>query len=141
MVKNLIKSLKRTPTSTGTKMMVLPKRKGFSAKWMLFSSYFTVFMMTMFSMVPVFASSGDPTATVGEILEKMISIIGMIFVAVGIILAIYSVGQLILAFKNEDADSKSRASTLLVVAIILIAFPALINFLGLSDYLNTALSS
>ena len=63
----------------------------------------------------------------------------MIFVAVGIILAIYSVGQLILAFKNEDADSKSRASTLLVVSIILIAFPALIDFLGLTEYLNSAI--
>lgn len=140
MVKNLIKSLKNIPTNAGTKMMVPSKKRGFSAKGMLFSSYFTVFMMTMLTMVPALAS-GAPTATVGEILERMISIIGMIFVAVGIILAIYSVGQLILAFKNEDADSKSRASTLLVVSIILIAFPALIDFLGLSDYLNTALSS
>ncbi len=138
MVKNLIKSLKNIPTNAGTKMMVPSKKRGFSAKGMLFSSYFTVFMMTMLTMVPALAS-GTPTATVGEILERMISIIGMIFVAVGIILAIYSVGQLILAFKNEDADSKSRASTLLVVSIILIAFPALIDFLGLTEYLNSAI--
>ncbi len=138
MVKNLIKSLKNIPTNAGTKMMVPSKKRGFSAKGMLFSSYFTVFMMTMLTMVPALAS-GAPTATVGEILERMISIIGMIFVAVGIILAIYSVGQLILAFKNEDADSKSRASTLLVVSIILIAFPALIDFLGLTEYLNSAI--
>lgn len=138
MVKNLIKSLKNIPTNAGTKMMVPSKKRGFSAKGMLFSSYFTVFMMTMLTMVPALAS-GAPTATVGEILERMISIIGMIFVAVGIILAIYSVGQLVLAFKNEDADSKSRASTLLVVSIILIAFPALIDFLGLTEYLNSAI--
>ena len=138
MVKNLIKSLKNIPTNAGTKMMVPSKKRGFSAKGMLFSSYFTVFMMTMLTMVPALAS-GAPTATVGEILERMISIIGMIFVAVGIILAIYSVGQLILAFKNEDADSKSRASTLLVVSIILIAFPAMIDFLGLTEYLNSAI--
>ena len=138
MVKNLIKSLKNIPTNAGTKMMVPSKKRGFSAKGMLFSSNFTVFMMTMLTMVPALAS-GAPTATVGEILERMISIIGMIFVAVGIILAIYSVGQLILAFKNEDADSKSRASTLLVVSIILIAFPALIDFLGLTEYLNSAI--
>ena len=138
MVKNLIKSLKNIPTNAGTKMMVPSKKRGFSAKGMLFSSYFTVFMMTMLTMVPALAS-GAPTATVGEILERMISIIGMIFVAVGIILAIYSVGQLVLAFKNEDADSKSRASTLLVVSIILIAFPALIDLLGLTEYLNSAI--
>lgn len=140
MVKNLIKSLKNISKSTGTEMLVPTQKKSFAAKKMLFASYFTVFMMTMVTMVPVFASGGNPTATVSEILERMISIIGMIFVAVGIILAIYSVGQLVLAFKNEDADSKSRASTLLVVAIILIAFPALINFLGLTEYLDSALS-
>lgn len=119
-------------------MTVQHGKKGISAAKMLFTSYFTVFMTTMLTMVPAFAS-GAPTATVGEILERMISIIGMIFVAVGIILAIYSVGQLVLAFKNEDADSKSRASTLLVVSIILIAFPALIDFLGLTEYLNSAI--
>lgn len=140
MVKNLIKSLKNISKKTGIKMLAPTQKKSLAAKKMFFASYFTVFMMTMVTMVPVFASSGNPTATVSEILERMISIIGMIFVAVGIILAIYSVGQLVLAFKNEDADSKSRASTLLVVAIILIAFPALINFLGLTEYLDSALS-
>lgn len=116
------------------------RKRTLSAKRMTFASYFTVFMMIMLTMVPAFASGGA-TATVSAILEKMISIIGMIFVAVGIILAIYSVGQLVLAFKNEDPDSKSRASTLLVVAIILIAFPTLIDFLGLTEYLNTAMSN
>ena len=62
----------------------------------------------------------------------MVSIIGLIFRCVGVILAVYSVGQLILAFKNEDADSKSRASTMLVVAIVLIALPSIINGLNLT---------
>lgn len=137
MVKYLITS--RNPGLCNPGIVLEPQKRG--RAWKAFTSvYFTVFLMAVFSMVQAFATSGDPTATVGAILEKMISIIGMIFVAVGIILAIYSVGQLVLAFKNEDADSKSRASTLLVVSIILIAFPALINFLGLTDYLNSALS-
>ena len=65
----------------------------------------------------------------------MIDIIGMVFTAVGIILAIYSVGTLILAFKNDDPDSKQRASTMLVVAVVLIGFPAIIDQLNLTSYL------
>ena len=132
MVKNLIKC---TPTSTRTKMMVLPKETGISAKWMLFSSYFTVYMMTMLTVVPAFASSGSASATVGDILTQMINIVGMVFVAVGIILADAALDCLVLAFKNEDADSKSRASTLLVVSVILIAFPSIVSALDLVDKL------
>ena len=63
----------------------------------------------------------------------MIDIVGLVFSAVGVILAVYSVGQLVLAFKNEDADSKSRASTMLVVAIVLVAFPSIVKGLNLVD--------
>ena len=138
MVKNFITTIGNGMSCGGMGIMTSTKSNVFSVKRMAFASYFTVFMMIMLTMIPVFAS-GSPTATVGEILERMIDIIGMIFVAVGIVLAVYSVGQLVLAFKNEDADSKSRASTLLVVAIILIAFPAVIDFLGLTEYLSSAM--
>lgn len=138
MVKNFITTIGNGMSCGRMGIMTSTKSNVFSVKRMAFASYFTVFMMIMLTMIPVFAS-GSPTATVGEILERMIDIIGMIFVAVGIVLAVYSVGQLVLAFKNEDADSKSRASTLLVVAIILIAFPAVIDFLGLTEYLSSAM--
>ena len=82
---------------------------------------------------PVWASSGS--GTISSILQDMIDIIGMVFTAVGIILAIYSVGTLILAFKNDDPDSKQRASTMLVVAVVLIGFPAIIDQLNLTSYL------
>ena len=78
----------------------------------------------------------DAAGNVAEILTDMIDIIGMIFTAVGIILAIYSVGTLVLAFKNDDPDSKTRASTVLVVSIVLIAFPQIIDKLNLVQYLR-----
>lgn len=132
MVKYLITSLNPRLSVPGIEME--PQKEG--RVWKAFTTiYFTVFLMAVFTMVQAFATSGDSAATVSAILQQMIDIIGMIFVAVGIILAIYSIGQLVLAFKNEDADSKSRASTLLVVSIILIAFPALVEGLGLLDYL------
>lgn len=136
MVKNLIKSLKNTPTSTGAGMTAPPQKKRFSVKRLLFSGYFTAFtMMVMFTTVPAYASEVEGSDEVREILTQMVNIVGMIFTAVGIILAVYSVGQLVLAFKNEDADSKSRASTLLIVSIILIAFPSIVEGLNLVDRL------
>ena len=64
----------------------------------------------------------------------MINIVGMVFVAVGIILAIQR-RPVSARLKNEDADSKSRASTLLVVSVILIAFPSIVSALDLVDKL------
>ena len=98
---------------------------------LLYAALMLAAVAFMLIVRPVFAVEGEET--VKEILEEMISIVGLVFSAVGVILAIYSVGQLVLAFKNEDADSKSRASTMLVVAVILIAFPAIVNGLNLVD--------
>ena len=76
---------------------------------------------------PALAAGDNYQNTVKGVVGNMADIIGFIFQAVGVILAVYSVGQLILAFKNEDADSKSRASTQLVVAIALIAVPQMLK--------------
>jgi hypothetical protein len=45
---------------------------------------------------------------------------------------VWSVGMLLLAFKNEDADSKSRAMMLLIVSAALI---------GIKGFLNTVLEN
>lgn len=98
---------------------------------LLFAALMLAAVTFMLIVRPAFAVEGEDT--VKDILTEMISIVGLVFSAVGVILAVYSVGQLVLAFKNEDADSKSRASTMLVVAVILIAFPAIVNGLDLVD--------
>lgn len=92
--------------------------------------------MVLFTFVPAFAA-----ASLSDLLNQMIGIVKAIFVAVGVILLVYSIGQLALAFKNEDADSKTRASTMLVVALVLIAFPGFIDALNLTQYLNGLLPS
>mgnify|MGYP007016529449 FL=1 len=91
-------------------------------------------MATLAMTCPVFAA--DYTSNIKSILDKMIDVVGTIFSAVGIILGVYSVGSLIMAFKNEDADSKSRASTMLIVSIVLIAFPQIVKSLNLTSYLS-----
>jgi len=82
------------------------------------------------------ADLGNAQANVKDILGNMISVIELVFQAVGVVLLVYSIAQLVLAFKNEDADSKTRASTLLVVAVILVALPTIINNLHLLDYIG-----
>ena len=70
------------------------------------------------------------------ILAQMSGVIELVFQAVGIVLLVYSIAQLVLAFKNEDADSKTRASTMLVVAVILIAIPQIIKGFDILSYLD-----
>lgn len=84
------------------------------------------------------AGSTNPAATqVSDILKKMLDIVCMIFQAVGIVLSIYAIGQLIMAFKNEDADSKSKASTMLVVGVCLIALPTIATSVGVFNNFGT----
>ncbi len=87
---------------------------------------------------PAFAAD-DPTEKIKEILNKIVSVIELIFQAVGAILSVYAIGQLVLAFKNEDSDSKSRASTLLVVGVVLIALPFIIDAFGLIDEISVTI--
>lgn len=100
------------------------------------AALFTIVTLTMLLIVsPAFAAN-NYVSTIRTIMNNMVTIVGVIFQAVGAILSIYAVGQLILAFKNEDANSKSSASTLLVVGIVLIAVPGIINTLGLVNMIG-----
>lgn len=78
------------------------------------------------------AKSPDAASITGQI----IAIICNVFLVVGVILLAYSIGQLIMAFKNDDADSKTRASTVLVVAIVLIALKGIVSALNLTQYIG-----
>lgn len=57
----------------------------------------------------------------------MIDVIRMVFVAAGVILAVYAFSQFVLAFKNEDEYRCSRAVSLLGISAILIGFPTIIG--------------
>lgn len=92
-------------------------------------------MVALAVINPAFAATNYVTR-IRTIMNNMVTIVGVIFQAVGAILSIYAVGQLILAFKNEDANSKSSASTLLVVGIVLIAVPGIITTLGLVNLIG-----
>lgn len=71
-----------------------------------------------------------------EYIQMLIDIIALIFSAVGVVLLAYSVGQTILAFKNDDPDSKSRATTMVVVSLVLIIMPQILRGLDLVDMIT-----
>lgn len=80
----------------------------------------------------VYAENADPAKTA---ILAVIDVVYKIFTYIGIILALWGVGSLVMAFKNEDADSKSRAIMCLIVGISLVSLKFLfgdiiINLLG-----------
>lgn len=77
------------------------------------------------TMPAVFAVDQTADAMVG----KLVGIICTIFRYIGILLAVWAVGMLVLAFKNEDADSKSRSMMLLIVSIVLIVIKSIVQML------------
>lgn len=76
---------------------------------------------------PAFAYEGQ----IQNLLDEILEIVGTIFRAIGIILAVWGVGQLILAFKDENASAKSSASMLMVVGIVLFVMPSIIDTLSI----------
>ena len=70
------------------------------------------------------------------LMSSILGIILTIFKYIGILLLAWSVGMLVLAFKNEDADSKSRAMMMMVVSIILIGLGFILkDAVGIEKYL------
>lgn len=85
------------------------------------------------SSLPVFATGGLQEGKMKDIVQNMLNIIYMMAKYIGILLATWGCVQLILAFKNEDADSKSRAMMLLVCSVALISAESIISSIGLMN--------
>lgn len=71
----------------------------------------------------------NPTGGVAatQLINTVLGVVCDVFMAIGILLLAWSVGMLFLAFKNEDADSKSRAMMMMIVAIVLVAFRGILT--------------
>lgn len=77
--------------------------------------------------VPALTNAEDKKGTASGLVNSLLSYIFTIFFWIGVLLFTWGVGQMVLAFKNEDADSKSRAMMLIVVSIILTAIGTIVN--------------
>lgn len=66
-----------------------------------------------------------PMITMADGIDSMfgtlVGYVFKIFFYIGAVLLAWSIGQLIMAFKNEDADSKSRAVMVIVVSCLLMS--------------------
>lgn len=83
------------------------------------------------AVVPVSTVMTVCAATEDDLIKKVLEIIFDIFRYIGILLLAWSIGMLVLAFKNEDADSKSRAIMMMVVSVVLIGVKTIFNGLNL----------
>lgn len=78
-------------------------------------------IMTVMSLSVLFVTCMLPVlaAGVGDGVALLLGYVLKIFQYIGALLLVWAIAQLVLAFKNEDADSKSRAMMMLLVAVIL----------------------
>lgn len=70
------------------------------------------------ALVKTFADDTD--ATMDSLMTQILNIIFKIFRYVGILLLVWSIIQIVLGFKNEDADSKQKGMVLAIISIVLI---------------------
>lgn len=83
-----------------------------------------------------YAAPGAYVNTIKTVLTNFINLLETIFQAVGVVLAIWGFIQLVLAIRNDDPDSKTRATTQAIVGIVLLAIPSLVDSLGLINYIG-----
>lgn len=101
----------------------------------LFSGTLLGLLLSACYVQPVFATN-SAASIVSPLLNQFISIIGFIFVVVGIFILVYGAFQLIFSMLNDDPDSKGRAAKLIAVGAVAIVFPMIISGLNLTQYLT-----
>ena len=77
--------------------------------------------------ITVFAANNEAVDSVNDLCREICNIVFYI----GIIMLAWGLGMLVLSFKTEDADSKVKATMLVIVAVILISIkPIIKNLFG-----------
>jgi len=85
----------------------------------------SLFAMTLAMTTTFCAPSTD------QVMNGVIEIIFEVAKYVGIVLAVSGIFQLILAYKDDNADGQSRAVRLVVVALVLLGLKTLVELTGL----------
>lgn len=88
------------------------------------------FCLAVFGVCPMLFAA-DTTVSADTLVGTILGFVVKIFFYIGIILLLWAIGQLVLAFKNDDADSKSKAAMLLVVSIILMVIRPVFDSLNI----------
>lgn len=81
---------------------------------------------TASTLIPT-AHAANVDTTGKDVINSILDIIYTMALYIGIILLVWSIVMLVLALKNEDADSKSRAIMLIAVSIALIGIGTVVQ--------------
>lgn len=90
---------------------------------------------TVASVVPSFADKEEAAKKVtssDDVMTKVIFLAFTVFKYIGFGLLVWGAGQLILAYRNDDSDSKVRAVSCLAVGALLFGLQAIFDTLGIS---------
>ena len=116
-------------------MEMTTKKCSITKKHLIMGAVLLCMMAFMITVTPAFADPAVPNG-LANVVGDFVFYIGLIFQVVGVLIGVYAAGQMIMAFKDDNPDAKTRASTLLVVAFILIVMPSIIKGLGLVNYIT-----
>ena len=115
-----------------------------SAKFKKVTTCISTGLMTLsMGMTKAFAEDkpvddGDlgKNATMDGLMSSILNIIFQIFRYVGILLLVWSIAQIVMAFKNDDADSKQKGMMIAVISVVLITLSfvlkPILNTVGVS---------
>ena len=94
------------------------------------------YAMATIGLAPVMGMRVLADENMVESVKGVVEVMLNVFKYVGVVLLIWGVGQLVMAFRNEDADSKTRAIMVLVAAAALLSLQALLGQIpGVREYL------
>lgn len=88
----------------------------------LVATFFVTFAMAM-GIVPSFAA-GVETGALDSVMDTVISIVSTAALYIGIVIVLWGVFQIILAFRREDSEGISKQITTVVVGAVLTGFGA-----------------
>lgn len=75
--------------------------------------------------MPMALAAAPANSVASDVIQEFLGYVVDMFLCIGILLGVWAIAQLALSFKNEDADSKSRAMMMLIVAAILLGVQGL----------------
>ena len=80
--------------------------------------FFIILMALILTMIPAYAEPAVPDA-LNEMLTNIIFYVGLIFQTIGILLGIYAIGQMIMAYKDAKPGCKDKSGDIACSSVYL----------------------
>ena len=83
-----------------------------------------VAVMMAFGMAPSITSAFASTAAIEKVMDVVVDVVGKASLYIGIVICLWGVFQIILAFRREDSEGISKQITTVIVGGVLVTFGA-----------------